>query len=396
MRFAVLPADFRVEELLRRPRRQAGPYTLYAVHKVGRTTLDVQVALARALGCAPSAVCFPALKDRQAAAVQYAAVRGEGPEEVRGRGWWARRVGRAGRPLRPSDLLGNRFTAVLRDLGPGEAAHLRACLEKVAACGLPNYFDEQRFGSYSPGGEWVGKLILCGEAEAALRAHLGQEMAGDPRPVRAFKAEARAHWGEWPRLLAAAPRPSNYRSVLVFLRDHPADFRRALNLVTPRVLSLYLAAYQSLLWNRLVGRFLSTQAAPAATLAIAGETLPLPGEVPAEVLAGWRNLRLPMPHHRAVYEGHWAGLYAQVLTEEGLQPADLKARLLRRAYLGAGERALLMFPADVSISEATPDERFPGRERMTVRFTLPPGSYGTLVLRAMGQMDRWQMASCSC
>lgn len=386
MRYAVLPADFRVEELLRRPRRQAGPYALYVVHKVGRTTLEVQVALARALGCAPSAVHFPALKDRQAVAVQYAAVRGEGPEEVHGRGWWARRVGQAGRPLRPSDLLGNRFTAVLRDLGPGEALRLCARLEELAAYGLPNYFDEQRFGSYSPGGEWVGKLILRGQAEAALRAHLGQEMAGDPRPVRAFKAEARAHWGDWPRLFAAAPRPSNYRSVLVFLRDHPADFCRALNLVTPRVLSLYLAAYQSLLWNRLVGRFLSAQAAPAATLEIAGEALPLPGEVPAEVSAGWREARVPLPHHRAVYAGPWAALYAQVLAEEGLRPADLKARLLRRAYLGAGQRALLVFPSDVAASETLPDERFPGRERMTVRFTLPPGAYGTLVLRAMGKM----------
>jgi len=387
MRYRLLPADFQVEEIVRFPRVGGGAYTLYAVHKVARTTLEVQAALAQAVGCPLSAVHFPALKDRQAVALQYASVRGEGPEEVRGRGWSARRVGRAGRPLRPSDLRGNRFTVVLRDLAEGNAARLRLLLEELAARGLPNYFDRQRFGSYSPTGEWVGKLILRGQAEAALRTHLGQEMAGDPRRVRTFKAEVRARWGDWPHLLAAAPQPSNYRSVLVFLRDHPDDFRRALNLVTPRVLSLYLAAYQSFLWNRVVGRFLSAQAVPAAVLEIAGEALPLHGQVPAGALDAWREVQVPLPHHRAVYTGLWAGLYEQVLAEEGLQPADLKARLLRRAYLGAGKRALLLFPRDISASEAAPDERFPGRQRMTVRFTLPPGGYGTLVLRALEALE---------
>lgn len=383
MRYRLLPADFQVEEIVRLPRTGEGAYTLYAVHKAARTTLEVQVALAQALGCAPSAVHFPALKDRRAVALQYVSVPGEGPQEVRGRGWSARRVGRAGRPLRPSDLRGNRFGAVLRDLAAGEAARLRAGLEELAGRGLPNYFDEQRFGSYSPGGEWVGKLILRGQTEAALLAHLGQEMVGDPRRVQAFKAEVRARRGDWAGLLAAAPRPSNYRSVLVFLRDHPGDFRRALNLVTPRVLSLYLSAYQSLLWNRLVGRFLSARTVPAAVLEIAGDTLPLCGRVPAEIPATWREVQVPLPHHRAVYTGPWAGLYEQVLAEEGLRPADLKARLLRRAYLGAGKRALLLFPQDVAASEAVADERFPGRQRMTVRFSLPPGCYGTLVLRVL-------------
>lgn len=383
MRYRVLPQDFRVEELVHLPASPAGPYTLYRVHKVARTTLEVQGALARALGCPLNAVHFPALKDRHAVADQYASVHAQGPAELRGAGWTARRAGRSRRPLQSGDLRGNRFTVVLRDLAAEGVSALAGRLARLAQAGLANYFAEQRFGSYSPGQEWIGKIVLRGDAEGALRAHLGQDMAGDPAPVAAFKAQVREHWGDWASLFSVAPGPSNFRSILVFLRDHPDDFRRALNLVTPRVLSLYLAAYQSLLWNRLVGRFLGQQAGAVTEVEIAGERLPLYAELPGPLLQAWRMQTVPLPHPRAVYEGEWDALLHQVLAEEGLRQADLKARLLRRAYLGRGKRPLLLFPQEAAALEETADERFPGRRRLTARFTLPPGSYATLVLRAL-------------
>jgi len=383
MRYRVLAEDFQVEELIQLPQVAEGRYTLYRVHKVAHTTLEVQAGLAEALGCPPAAVNFPALKDRQALAEQYASVRLAGPEELRGEGWVARRVGYAPRPLRSGDLRGNRFTVVLRDLAPEEAAQLPSWLEDLAAAGLPNYLDEQRFGSYSPGQEWVGKIILRGDAAGALRAHLRQGMAGDPKEVLAFKQEVRARWGQWDALLGLAPRPSNFRSVLVFLRDHPSDWRRALNLVTPRLLSLYLAAYQSLLWNRMAGRFLRRHVGCPHEIEIAGEKLPLYGRPAADLLQEWRGLAVPMPHHRAAYAGEWQALFQQVLGEEGLQQGDLKARLLREAYLGPAKRSLLLFPQDAALLAEAPDERFPGRRQATLGFSLPPGSYATLVLRAL-------------
>jgi tRNA(Glu) U13 pseudouridine synthase TruD len=45
----------------------------------------------------------------------------------------------------------------------------------------------------------------------------------------------------------------------------------------------------------------------------------------------------------------------------------------------------LVFPAEVSIAGPEPDERFPGRQRMTASFSLPRGSYATLVLKILAQ-----------
>lgn len=381
MRLKVVPEDFLVEEQVRFP-PGGGPYALYRVQKRGITTLEAQARLARMLRLPLSALAFPALKDRDAVTVQYATVRGPGPDRLSGPGFTAERVGQAPRPLAPSDLVGNRFVVTVRDLSPSEAACLGERLTAAAEEGIPNYFDAQRFGSRMESGDFPGRRILRRDAEGALRAVLAEPLVGDPADVRAFKREAAIRWGQWRILLEMAPRPSNLRSVLTFLCDHPTDFRRALNLVTPRVLSLYLTAYQSFLWNRIAAGYLQAQwGAPSGLVEVADERLPLfPGlsrRLPAD-------MAIPLPHHRAIYgDPLLAQVVEDVLRAEGLTLADLKPRILRRAYLPRGERRLVLQPTDVSASPPAPDERFPGRQKITLTFALPPGSYATLVVRCL-------------
>lgn len=381
MRYKAQPEDFVVEERIHLRFTPDGEFGIYRVRKRGVTTLSVQAQMARELGVAQSDVVFPALKDKDAVAVQHAAVRGTGPAKASGKGFSARFLGRSPRPLSPSDILANRFTLALRDLTAAEVVRIQGGAAALEQSGLPNYFDEQRFGSCIRGHDHIGKRILQRDAEGALRAYLTEPFAGDPKPVREFKAFAAEHWGEWEALFEAAPRPSNFRSVLTYLRDHPDTYRKALNLITQRLLSIYLSAYQSLLWNRVAGRYLETQLGTgSAYVEVAGERLPIHRTLPPVVD---REATIPLPNHRAAYNPKVAPIVTQVLDEEGLTLSELKARILKRAYLSKGRRNLLLFPEDVAITEPEPDERFPDRQRMTVSFTLPRGSYATMVLKAL-------------
>jgi tRNA pseudouridine13 synthase len=395
MRFKVKPEDFGVEELARLPLAPEGDYAVYRVEKRDVTTLQVQTAIAAQLNRRASDVTTPALKDKKSAAIQHLCVRGTGPSELEGRGYRAHFVGRSRRPLQPADLTGNRFTLTLRDLSAGEASGVGERLDQVARDGLPNYFDEQRFGSYCPGpsapDRFIGKTILRRDAAGAVRAYLAHPFIGDPQRVRKFKAVARQHWGEWAYLLDKAPRPSNYRSVLTYLKDHPEGFRKALNLIPRRLLSLFLVAYQSYLWNQIAGGYLAhvlPADSPTLTLTVLDLTLPAYRALSSAQLAALSVMQVPRPGHRAVYaDPILAGVAQEVLATEGLELNDLKARILQRAYLPKGQRPLLLFPADVVSHVIEDDDEYVGRQATRVSFTLPPGSFATLVLKRLSLPD---------
>ncbi len=376
MRIKRVPEDFKVEELIEFP-GQSGPYAYYRVEKRNRSTLDVRADMASRLKVTPGSVVFPALKDKFAVTVQYASVRKQGPETIQGRDFTARRVGWGPRALRPSDLLGNRFTITARDLSQAEAEILFDTVRDLSEDGLPNYFDDQRFGSFSDDG-YIGKAILERDAERVVRLYLSAPMVGDTEEVLKFKALVATHWGQWGYLLHQAPRPSNYRSVLTFLKDHPREYRKAANLIQDRLLSIYLVAYQSWVWNRLVGRYFETQLEPERWITIYKLRFPLPETLPEEL----RDITVAMPNLTATYPPDWQEALAYVLESEGLTMDDFKARILRRVYLPKGERNIWFAPDEVEGGEVEPDRYHEGRMAATVRFTLEPGRYATLVMKA--------------
>jgi tRNA pseudouridine13 synthase len=122
-------------------------------------------------------------------------------------------------------------------------------------------------------------------------------------------------------------------------------------------------------------------AGESPTVEIAGERLPIYHGLPRD----WdRETAIPLPNHRAAYgEPGLEEAVTQVLEGEGLALNDLKARILKRAYLAKGKRTLLLFPEDLSASEPEPDERYKDRAKLTLNFSLPRGSYATLVVKAL-------------
>lgn len=379
MRIKRLPDDFMVEERLSLPVAQEGTYAYYRVEKTGQTTLAVRNALAARLKVTPSALVFPALKDKAAVAVQYASVRKRGPEEIHGKGYVARRVGWGPRALRPGDLSGNRFTIVVRDLSDDEAERLGPALERLAAHGLPNYFDEQRFGSMTRDG-LIGKEILKRDAERVVHMYLGESMAGDRSDVRKFKRLVASHWGQWGFLLHQAPRPSNYRSVITFLKDHPHDYRKAANLIQDRLLSIYLSAYQSWVWNQIVGAYLEGDGPVSQHVRVLRSRLPVPE--PTAETAALQEVLVDLPRLTARYEGPFEAPAAAVFEREQLELRDFKARILRRVYLTKGERPVAFAPEALTAEPPVRDDQDGEGWQMTVAFTLGAGRYATLVMKA--------------
>jgi tRNA pseudouridine13 synthase len=114
------------------------------------------------------------------------------------------------------------------------------------------------------------------------------------------------------------------------------------------------------------------------------EDLPLYRELPDELLKTLSEVRIPLLHHRVAFSDPRVAEEARaVLKAESLSVGDFKARVLKRAYLSKGERCLLLFPQDVLVGGEEDDDHFEGRRKMQIAFSLPPGSYATLLLRIL-------------
>ncbi len=376
MRWKAAPEDFVVEEETDLELVPAGPYTIYRLEKTGRDSLSVRAEIAHRLKKAQADVIFPALKDAFARTVQWVWVRGGGPPRIAGRGFVAERVGFARRPPGPGSLRGNRFRVVLRELSAAEAGALPEALRRLEIAGFPNYFDDQRFGSLVEGYGPFGRALLREDDETVLKLYLAVPWVGDPPRIRAFKAEVARSWGDWDRLFRLAPARTNLRSILTFLRDHPADHRRAVRLIPGRLLMLAVDAYRSWVWNLALSRFFEAAGPVRFWVPVVGCRL----AVPAEVQESWLSTELPLPHPKAEYPPPWDLAVTGVLETEGVDLGAFGARGRLPDRPPPTRRPIWVRPDGLALELS--GNSGPA-DRAVLSFKLPPGAYGTMLLKVL-------------
>src|SRR5262249_21613327 len=147
----------------------------------------------------------------------------------------------------------NRFRITLRAMTDHQLRAAEQAVEEVRRDGLPNYFDDQRFGSVNPGGSFIAREIVLGRYEEALRLALAAPYEFDRAEQTKEKTIPRQCWGDWPRCKQELPR-GHARSLADYLAQHPGDYRGAVERLRPELRGLYLSAYQSHLWNRMLAR----------------------------------------------------------------------------------------------------------------------------------------------
>ena len=148
-RFISSAETFLVEELPAYLPAGAGEHTFVWIEKRELTTWDAVNALARRLGVAPRDIGCAGLKDKHATTRQWLSIPRVTAEAALAAGDDQLRVLQAvphGNKLRTGHLRGNRFEVVLTELQPGEAPLLVERLVTLARQGLPNRYGDQRFG----------------------------------------------------------------------------------------------------------------------------------------------------------------------------------------------------------------------------------------------------------
>ncbi len=377
------PEDFQVEELpIVRP-LDRGRFGYYRLTKRGIGTIEAIEHIRRRWNLAGNQISYGGLKDRHAVTIQYLTI-ADGPNQaLREQSFELEPIGRLAAPYGPNGFKGNRFVVTLRDLSAEAAQRAAQALLEVPHDGLPNYFDDQRFGSVGFDSGFIGHAWLLGNYEEAFRLAVAEPTPMDRPDARDEKAILREHWGNWAAAKENLPR-SHSRSLVTYLVDHPTDFRGAFARIRRELRSIYFSAFQSHLWNLILARFLLSQTDEDQRVLLDFKVaqLPIHRHLRPEQAKLFAATRLPLPASRTPLptDPLIQSIAVEVVTEMGLKWEEIRVKHLKDVFFSKGERPGLFFPSDPSHVLAN-DDLYPGRKKVTLNFDLPKGAYATLVVK---------------
>jgi len=378
--------DFRVRELLVRDYLAAeGDHRVYRVTKRKLTSDEAARALADEAGVPVSEVCLAGLKDRQGITIQYMSVARGRDVRIEGAELKVETAGFAAQALTSEHSLGNAFELTVRALQHADVARLRTNLPRMREHGMPNYFDDQRFGNLTHGQGWIYRELCLGNHEKALRDLLGAPSPRDDDRHRRFKQGIARHWGDWRECRDDAGRFGAHHSVFEHLTRSPTEFAGAFDHVATRVKVIHLYAWQSHLWNRAVTELVRAGLPAEERVVLDGVegTLLAHDGAPPPNLAARTSFPLPGERLEGVARAEDRSAFEAVLASEGLTPDQMVVGGVRGFALKAEERELFLRPAHVRVRPAEPDPLNPGRGAVRVRFELPRGAYATLVVKRL-------------
>ncbi|MDA4120985.1 MAG: tRNA pseudouridine(13) synthase TruD [Thaumarchaeota archaeon] len=376
--------DFRVEELVSLeaviPSSRPGYHPLYRVEKRSIDTMHMGDELSAALR---SRVSYGGLKDKRAVAIQYVTTtnnKSDSPEVVTRERFSAKLVGYVPTKITRGSVIGNRFRITLRECCGEFRARAEEALELARLGRLPNFFGHQRFGASGVGTHKIGKAIVLRDFEGAVNVMLGPKREGDDAAKEAREAMGRGQFEKGLRLLP--PGQDSERAVANSLARNPSDFVKALRAVPPRLRRLYVQAYQSYIFNKMMSRALAqgldisayevgdNWAEPSddglGTKRVRGVKDPVgPRAVPMAQLAGYafRN-----------YGGRFDALALQAMSEDGVSPKDFYVKEMQEASAEGSFRVPHI---------ETMDAKFVVTDQLTatLEFALARGQYATVLLR---------------
>lgn len=383
-----IPEDFVVEELTTVQPAESGKFALYSLEKRGIGTLEAIAALQQRWKLARQRLSWGGLKDKHAITRQYFTVFQGARRGITQTNFSVEFLGYTNKPFQPSDIAGNRFEIVLRNLSEDQTQTATQAIDQIQRCGIPNYFDDQRFGSVSASGEFVAQPWIIGNYERAIWLTFAEPHPFDTSSEKQEKAILRDNWGDWAACKAQLSR-SHRRSIITFLNDRPGDYKGAWATVNKDLRSLYLAAFQSQLWNETLTRVLRSIVPQTDLAEIQMKTSVgvFPMRCSDEQLARLKELKIVLPSARISIDEIEDPLVKQSLVDV-LQSRELELRAVRvkhprDSFFSKGHRAALITLDGIQHS-AEPDDIHPYRKKLALKFDLPRGSYATMVIKRLG------------
>lgn len=396
IKIKVKPEDFIVDEIADIPVNNTGDFCVYMLKKRGWNTLDVLKRLSKKFERPFSDFSYGGRKDKYATTSQYITIAKSSaqqiplnpPESFSGKGGTEENyslnfVGFTDRPMGPDLIKGNRFQIIIRNLTEDDVRTALREIDVVKKEGYPNYFDDQRFGSYDSRQGFIAEKIIKKHYNGALKLYFTRFHPADSKKEKEHKKFLYENWGNWQACLKEAKNTFE-EWAFKYLEKDPKAFIPILQRIPPEEMSLFFSAYQSHVWNVVLQRIIGKICTDKVKIyqGIAGDYF-FYTEPDDEQIKYLKNLSFPIPASNIkLPDTLTETVYSEVLRESNVKLSFFNIREIRQAFFKGTERNAVVVPEDLII-DYSDDEIYAGKKRLVLKFFLPRGSFGTMFIKRL-------------
>ena len=393
--------DFYVEEIPEIIPTGEGPNVWVWIEKIGRTTLDVVLDIARDLHIDRKRMGFAGMKDKKALTRQWICIANMDSEEqfrqIENVDIYTTdflKITRGRKKLRMGQLKGNKFRILIRDLDDIEksAEVANEVLNELEVTGVPNYFGWQRFGRPRTNTHLVGEALIHNDLAEAVRRYVGNP--SEDESLENQKARQAYDDGDLEKSLELMGKGMRYEKMIVrqLIKDSKKGelddkaYMNAIHALPKPLQRMFVHAYQSYLFNDVVSRRVEM----GINKYIEGDIIidndenivrDKTSDEYQEMIDNFEvNPTVPLFGTKVPFAGGEVGeMEKSVLESYGLEKSDFEVPKMPR--LGShGLRRALRFQVWDASAKATD-------EGVLAEFSINKGSYATAVLREVMKKD---------
>ncbi|MBN1860794.1 MAG: tRNA pseudouridine(13) synthase TruD [Candidatus Thermoplasmatota archaeon] len=394
--------DFRVNEIfLYPPKKENGNFTIAEISCRNWETHTLVQEIAHRLHLSQRRISFAGTKDKRAWTTQLMSFDHVSPEQLSGlriKDVSFENIYQSDVPVRIGGLLGNRFEITIRNIpNTVKATHITSLLSVFHTWGgFPNYYGIQRFGIIRPITHLVGKFMVHGEFEKAVLTYVAHPLNGEKDETYQLREDLEKT-RDYAKAFHSYPDSLNFeKAMLHALAQSPDDFIGALNQLPKNLLMMFINAYESFLFNKILSKRIE-QGLPIHQAVVGDIVFPVrKNTVMTECIpvraSNIEKVNTQIMKKKAVVTGLLVGydtMYAKgeigdieqrILESEKIDHRDFIIPEIPFLSSRGSRRALLaLFP---SLDWAIYDDEFSkNHQTVQLRFELQKGCYATSLLR---------------
>ena len=397
----VKPEDFTVKEISNYPvEKEDGKFTIADVTATYWETNLLVRELSKKLKISRQRIGFAGTKDKRAKTTRlmsFYKVPVENIQNLKISDVEIKNVYRSDKPVKVGNLTGNKFEIIIRESEKINEEDVSQIFSKIKENnGFPNFFGIQRFGVIRPITHIVGKHMACGDFEKAAMTYVANPIKGEDEETYVLRQDLEKT-RDFSKALKNYPNTLNYeKAILNKLVVNPEDFVGGLKELPKNLLTMFVYAYQSYLFNRIISMRLKN-GLPLNKTVVGDIILPFrKGVFEEEFIPVKKNnidkVNLQISKGKAAVsgvlfgsdsvfaEGEMGEIEHKIIESEKIDYRDFIIPEIPFISSSGTRRPILGFVQDFNF-KIIDDDISPGEKALFLNFQLHKGCYATSLLR---------------